>query len=212
MISLFIDTSSFNLLVYLLKDDKVINFCKLEKIKSHSTLVLPEIKRRLNEANIKINDIDNIYVVNGPGSFTGLRIGVTIAKIIGYTLNKRVIPISSLELLATTAFNTDYIIPVIDARRGYVYAGVYDKNLNNILKDQYISLNDLFSKLDDDRTYTFVSYDDMLNIENLIKPNEDVSKLINKHQNDSQINIHNVNPNYLKRTEAEEKLKNDKIC
>ncbi len=212
MISLFIDTSSFNLLVYLLKDDKVINSCKLEKIKSHSTLVLPEIKRRLNEANIKINDIDNIYVVNGPGSFTGLRIGVTIAKIIGYTLNKRVIPISSLELLATTAFNTDYIIPVIDARRGYVYAGVYDKNLNNILKDQYISLNDLFSKLDDDRTYTFVSYDDMLNIENLIKPNEDVSKLINKHQNDSQINIHNVNPNYLKRTEAEEKLKNDKIC
>lgn len=212
MISLFIDTSSFNLLVYLLKDDKVINFCKLEKIKSHSTLVLPEIKRRLNEANIKINDIDNIYVVNGPGSFTGLRIGVTIAKIIGYTLNKRVIPISSLELLATTAFNTDYIIPVIDARRGYVYAGVYDKNLNNILKDQYISLNDLFSKLDDDRTYTFVSYDDMLNIENLIKPNEDISKLINKHQNDSQINIHNVNPNYLKRTEAEEKLKNDKIC
>lgn len=212
MISLFIDTSSFNLLVYLLKDDKVINFCKLEKIKSHSTLVLPEIKRRLNEANIKINDIDNIYVVNGPGSFTGLRIGVTIAKIIGYTLNKRVIPISSLDLLATTAFDTDYIIPVIDARRGYVYAGVYDKNLNNILKDQYISLNDLFSKLDDDRTYTFVSYDDMLNIENLIKPNEDISKLINKHQNDSQINIHNVNPNYLKRTEAEEKLKNDKIC
>lgn len=212
MISLFIDTSSFNLLVYLLKDDKVINSCKLEKIKSHSTIVLPEIKRRLNEANIKINDIDNIYVVNGPGSFTGLRIGVTIAKIIGYTLNKRVIPISSLELLATTAFDTDYIIPVIDARRGYVYAGVYDKNLNNILKDQYISLNDLFSKLDDDRTYTFVSYDDMLNIENLIKPNEDISKLINKHQNDSQINIHNVNPNYLKRTEAEEKLKNDKIC
>lgn len=212
MISLFIDTSSFNLLVYLLKDDKVISSCKLEKIKSHSTIVLPEIKRRLDEANIKINDIDNVYVVNGPGSFTGLRIGVTIAKMIGYTLKKRVIPISSLELLATTSFDTDYIVPVIDARRGYVYASVYDKNLNNILKDQYISLNNLFSKLDDDRTYTFVSYDDMLNIENLIKPNEDVSKLINKHQNDSQINIHNINPNYLKRTEAEEKLKNDKIC
>lgn len=211
MISLLIDTSSFNLLIYLVKDNKILNFCKLKNIKSHSTIVLSKIEEILKDSSINVKDIDNIFVVNGPGSFTGLRIGVTIAKMLGFTLNKKVIPISSLELLATTSFNTDYIVPIIDARRGYVYSGIYDKNLNIYMNDQYIKLENLLSSLDKNKTYTFVSYDN-IDIPSLELPDENTIKIIEKHINDMTINVHLINPNYLKKTEAEEKLQNDKIC
>ena len=72
-------------------------------------------------------------MVNGPGSFTGIRVGVSIDKVIAWGFNIPIIPVSSLELLATTNQEFKYSIPIIDARRGYVYAGVYDSENNNIL-------------------------------------------------------------------------------
>ena len=156
-------------------------------------------------SNTEPSAIDRIYVVNGPGSFTGIRIGVTIAKMMAWTLNKEIVTISELELLATTDFDTDYIIPWIDARRKAVFAGVYDKN-GNVVEDKYIKIQDLQESLENNKTYTFVSYDDVDEIKDSIKPEIDVLKVIERHQRDKSLNPHSVNPNYLKMTEAEENL------
>ena len=172
-----------------------------------SSKILPIIDKGLKDLNLKLNDIDKIFVVNGPGSFTGIRVGVTVAKTIAWALKKDIISLSSLELMATTNTNKKYLVPMIDARRGNVFIGIYDKELNCIRKDKLINLTEFISDLNDD--YEFVSYDN-IELPTLIKPNIDVLKIINKHINDKGVNPHNLNPNYLKLTEAEEnKLKND---
>ena len=117
-------------------------------------------------------------------------------------LKKRIIPISELALLATTLTNKKYIVPYIDARRNAVYAGIYDKNLNSVMADAYISIDDLMKKIDHIEDVEFVSYYNT--IEHTIEPNIDIEKIVQKHYNDEGINPHQVVPNYLKRTEAEE--------
>ena len=116
---LLIDTCN-RLIISIVKDMEMI-YCFNEKVDTNlSSLVIPTIDKAFTETKLTINDIDKIFVVNGPGSFTGIRVGVTIAKVIGSTLNVPLIKISELELMATTKTNTDYNIPIIDARRNYV--------------------------------------------------------------------------------------------
>ena len=98
----------------------------------------------LKQNNLEPNDIDKIIVVNGPGSFTGIRVGVTIAKTYAYSLKKEIVTISSLEAMAISSKEDDIIkVPLIDARRGYVYGAIYSKDNMPILKPQYISLETL---------------------------------------------------------------------
>lgn len=205
MISLFIDTSISFPTIALVRDGDVL-FNYHEEIKSDmSSKILPIIENGLNNNNISIKSIDKIFVVNGPGSFTGVRIGVTIAKTIAWALNKDLIPISSIEYMATTNSNKKYLIPMIDARRGNVFSGIYDSNLNCIQNDSLISIEELLQGKDSN--YELLSYD---NIKDTIKPNPNILKIINKHINDKGINPHQLKPNYLKLTEAEEnRLKND---
>lgn len=201
---LFLDTSSFFVTVAILEDEKVLFEYKDVISDDMSSRIMPIVSEGFSKVAFSIKDIDRIFVVNGPGSFTGIRIGVTIAKTIAWALKKDISTISSLEYLATTSCNTKYIIPMIDARRGYVFAGVYDSELNNYLEDQYIKFDELSSYFSDG---TIVSFNDF---DNCIKPNLDISKIIHKHINDEAINAHSVKPNYLKKTEAEEKLKEKK--
>lgn len=204
MISLLIDTSSINLLVAIVKDGDILSFSKIEELRSISTELLVEIKTSLEKNHLAITDIDTIFIVNGPGSFTGLRVGVAVAKTIAYTLHKKIIPISSLELMATTSFEKEYIVPYVDARRGYVYAGIYDKNLKTILKDSYIKVDDLlnFTK---NKDVIFTGYSEVIGITSYIKPKENIIKIIEKYKDSCGMNPHELNPNYLKKTEAEEK-------
>lgn len=197
---LFLDTSSFFVTISIINNNEVVYNYQEEIRDDMSSKILPIIREGFNTLDFELKDIDKIMVVNGPGSFTGVRIGVTIAKVMAYSLKKDIITISSLEYLATTECNTEYIIPMIDARRGYYFAGVYDTNLNNIYKDNYIQLADITEYLNNG---TIVSLND---IEGSIKPKLDVLKIVNKHIGDRSHNPHMVKPNYLKKTEAEEKL------
>ena len=185
---LFIDTCSNCLIISTIINNKLDYFF----IDKNNNDTSSKVMKVLKEAVCDINTVDKIFVVNGPGSFTGIRVGVTIAKTIGFCLNIPIIKLSELELLATTKTNTKYNVSLIDARRGYVYAGIYDKDLNCYLEDQHILLNDI--KYPD--SYTVIdNYD-----------NIDLLKIIKKHEFDEPINPHDLKPNYLKRTEAEEKL------
>lgn len=203
MISLLVDTCTKNVCIGLFKDkvliDKIVFLNEIDLSSRFSVL----IKDVLDKNNLRVNDIDKFFVAIGPGSFTGIRIGVTCVKVMAWSLGKDVIPFSSLELLASNEFNTDYIIPLIDARRDYVFAGIYDKNLNCIMQDKYIKLSDLNTSLDSLKKYTYVTLDNFgFNTE---FPEYKMEKIINKHYNDITVNPHSLNPNYLKKTEAEEK-------
>lgn len=201
MISLFVDTSYKSMYVALIKDKQLMDYTNLMAEANFSELLLPSINSLLKKNNVDVNEIDKIYATVGPGSFTGIRIGLTVCKMLAWSLGKGIIPISSLEFMATTNVKTKYVIPFIDARHDKVFGGVYDTNLNIVIADAYTSINDLKDKLDD--SYTFVSYDNF-DLFNLIKPEYDVMRIINKHQNDNEISCHAIKSNYLKRTEAEE--------
>ena len=90
---------------------------------------------------------------------------------------------------------------MIDGRRGNVFAGIYDLELNCIRKDELVNLDELTKDLKDN--YEFISYDNVA-CKNVIKPKIDVLKIVNKHINDTSVNPHKLNPNYLKLTQAEE--------
>lgn len=207
MISLFLDTTTSRLIVGIYKDKKEIYLCDSEAHNDLSSRVLPKIKEAFDSVSLTVNDIDDIYVVNGPGSFTGIRVGVTIAKTLAWSIKKPIYTISELAVIASGS-KTRYTIPLIDARRGYVYAGIYNKNLKSQIDDQYILLDDLKKLVKKEykkEDISFVSYD---KLEGAIKPIIDIEKLLSKVKVE-EVNPHLVNPNYLKKTEAEEKL-NDK--
>ena len=207
MISLVIDTSSSYVTVSILKDNTIVHEFKKKIDNDIASKIMSIINMELVESNIDVKSIEKIFVVNGPGSFTGVRIGVTIAKSIGWALNIKVTPISSLELMATTKVDNKYIVPLIDARRGNVYAGVYDADLNIIVDDKLVSISDILRY--DNSEYVFVSYDEIKGIKT-IKPDTDILKIVKKHMSDEGIIAHNLKPKYLKLTEAEEnRLKND---
>lgn len=206
MISLLIDTCTKNVCIALFNDkillDKIVHSNQID-LSSNFMVLVNDI---LSKNNIKIENVDKFFVAVGPGSFTGIRIGVTCAKVIAWALKKDIIPFSSLELLAAVDSNTDYIVPLIDAKRGFVFAGIYDNQLNSIISDDYIKLDDLLKKIESSKTVTYISLDNFDLNTNL--PVYNVNKIIEKHYNDIPINPHSLNPNYLKKTEAEEKREN----
>ena len=204
MISLFLDTCNHDIVIGLLKDNKLISSNIFSNDNNLSERLLPSIKRLLDENKINIKELNKIFISVGPGSFTGIRIGVTVAKTIAWSLKIDIIPISSLEIIASTNTDSNYICSLVDARRGYVYGGLYDNDLKPIFNDKYIKLDELLSIINTSyQNVEFISYEPLF--DRIKKPNINIEKIVNKHINDESINPHSVNPIYLKKTEAEEK-------
>ena len=114
MINLYIDTSSSDVSIACLKDDTLLYSIIRNIPNKHSVYTLSYIKEVLDNSDIDKKNIDNIYVVNGPGSFTGIRIGLTIAKTYSYLLDKPLIPVSSLKTIALST-DKDLILSIIKA-------------------------------------------------------------------------------------------------
>ncbi len=203
MKSLFISTSTRKAVIAIVVDHKIEYLYNEYHVEDLSTNLMPIIDVAFKKVNMKPNEIDTLFVTNGPGSFTGIRIGLTVAKIMAWGLKIKVIPISSLELMASTRTDKKYIAPLIDARRNYVFAGLYDSELNQVIADSYVLLDD-FKKEVNDKDILYVSQD-KFDFE-VNESDYDIIKIVDKHKNDDGINPHKLNPNYLKNTEAEEKL------
>ena len=202
-VTLFIDTSSSFLYSGLVCDNKLIAEIKKSLEKELSERALYEIQEMFNKANIKPSEVDKIIVVNGPGSFTGVRIGVTIAKTFAWAMKKEIIPVSSLEVMAVSSGASCLKVPLIDARRGCVFASVYDSDNNVVLEDSYISLEELLSCLEEKKEKYVLITNDNINLEKeLYSP--DILRIVTYLKKKKTANPHSVNPNYLKRTEAEE--------
>ena len=200
---LYIDTSSSYLYTSIVENDKLISEIKEEFGQSLSEVALPRIASMFDKNNLSPKDIDKIIVVNGPGSFTGIRIGITIAKIYAWSLNIPITTIYSLEAMAISSKNNTYHVPILNARRGYVYTAIYDENYKEVLKPCHILLTDLQEKLKDIKEYEYISNDEFNELDvNSYSP--DMVKVVNYFKDKENINPHAVNPEYLKLTEAEE--------
>ena len=199
----YIDTSSSTLVSGLIKDGILIGEIKETLGKDLSTNTLYLIEEMFNECSIDVNDVDKIVVVNGPGSFTGIRIGITIAKTYAWALEKKITTISSLEAMSVSTKEEKYKVPYIDARRGYVFAGIYNNNNEVVLENQYIKFEDLQEIVKNlNSPYTFISNDKLIEEQTEYKP--DILEIVNYSKFKEEINPHAVNPIYLKKTEAEE--------
>lgn len=204
MKTLYIDTSSSFLYAGILEDTNILQEVKKEFGQDLSKEALPEIDKLFKKTKLNPKDINKIVVVNGPGSFTGIRIGITIAKTYAWALNLDIITVNALEAMSISCEEKVNHVPILDARRGYVFAAIYDKDSNIILKPQHILLEELQKELNKIDKYIVISNDEIDEFEDIYKYDPNISKIVEKVNNRKPINPHAVNPEYLKLTEAEE--------
>lgn len=209
---LYIDTTSNFLYTGVVENENLICERKIRFDKDLSTMALATIVDMLNDKKIMPSDIGKIILVNGPGSFTGCRIGITIAKTYAWALNLPITTITSLEAMALSSGEFDFYVPVLDARREYVFAGIYDINNNQVLKNQYMKKSVLETAINNmSDNFVFITNDDIeLNgLKQEYNPN--ILNIVLKYKDKAEVNPHGIDAEYLKLTEAEEKL-NDNKC
>ncbi|HJE16856.1 MAG TPA: tRNA (adenosine(37)-N6)-threonylcarbamoyltransferase complex dimerization subunit type 1 TsaB [Enterococcus casseliflavus] len=225
MKTLAIDTSNQTLAVAVVDGQEVLGQSQTMAIKNHSTALMPAIDGLMQAVGMAPKELEQIVVAKGPGSYTGLRIGVTTAKTLAQTLNIPLIGVSSLKAVAANCVGvSQVIVPLFDARRQNVYAGAYqwhNGTLEKRIKDQHISLSELLTQLKavDGQEVLFVGADtvkfkDMIEAElptariNQVSlwnyPNGVVLAAIAKEEA-PVASIHDFVPDYLKLVEAEEK-------
>lgn len=152
MKALAIDTSNLVMGVAIIDGETVIGEYITNLSKNHSIRLMPAIQALMAEVGVKPAQLERIIVAHGPGSYTGVRIGVTIAKTLAWTLNIPIVGVSSLEVLARNGqlFN-GVVAPIFDARRGQVYTGLYgvsDKGVfESIKEDRIVLLKDWVTEL-----------------------------------------------------------------
>lgn len=170
--TLFIDTHDKNVLIIIYKDGKIFKMENLLNVNKHSEVTMPTIDKVLKTSNLDIKDISNIIVVNGPGSFTGERIAVTIAKTFAYCLK---IPIRVIDALTILALNIDINskIVALEDRNG-AFVGTFDKDCKVVGSLQYMNKsgyaelkasNEIFTdvEVDYEKVYEYVMKQDALN-------------------------------------------------
>lgn len=218
---LAIDTSSSICSTAILDDEILIDKNELNNGRTHSENLMPLIDELLRRNNISVKDIDLIACSVGPGSFTGIRIGVASIKAIAEVLKVKVAGVTSLETLAKNVEDSDTIISLIDARNNQVYCGIFDKNYNK--KEDYIAddINEVINNLKKYDNITFVGngavlHKDLLteNLENIKfsdfneQSAENVGKIgYKKYLENDLCDADSILPIYLRKSQAE-RLKN----
>lgn len=223
MTILAIDTSNYTLGIALLRDNTVIAEYMTYLKKNHSVRAMPAVHSLLNDCDITPQDLSKIVVAKGPGSYTGVRIGVTIAKTLAWSLNIPISAVSSLEALAANGRHFDGVIsPIFDARRGQVYTGLYEyKNglLEQAVPDQNVMLTEWLEMLKEkDRPILFLGHDTSIHKETIldvlgtkgiigsaVQHNPRPSELAYLGADREAADIHGLVPDYLRLAEAEAK-------
>ena len=191
-------------------ENGVIAETSLSVKKNHSNIVMPIIDNLFKISDLTTNDIDKIAVAIGPGSFTGVRIALGIAKGLAMALNKPLIAVNELDILeAIASGNKNEIIPLIDARKERVYY----KYQNKYVDDYLINL---ISSFDKNKKYIFVG-DGAINYTNILKDNlgdnavilpmynsfPRASILCELALNKEEANIYTLEPEYISKSRAE---------
>lgn len=194
MITLAIDTSFYHLVLALIKDDEIIDSVFIECHKRQSEITVVEIEKLLCKNSVKPNDIGAVVVSKGPGSYTGVRIAMTIAKVYSFSLN---IPLYTVSTLLLYAGIYDRIV-CIDARSSRVYLAIYSQG-SALVDDRVLTIDEAMVLIKEYPSFdiygdgTLLGKTDMFN---------DISKnfLLLKDQWLLVDNVHELKPEYLKDT------------
>lgn len=225
---LAIDTSGNVLTCAVSDDDKILaeEYCDVSK--THSTGLMPMIDSILKKAFLNIMDIDAFACAAGPGSFTGLRIGVATIKAFAQAGDKVCVAIDTLEALAQNGVLFEgQICPMIDARHGEVYSALFESSLNEvkrITKTQANDIKDLLLKMPKVRTLFLgdgadVNYDEIKKVfgENAYfakrgmrynRAASIISIAFDKINTGETVSYYDLTPLYIKKTQAERNLQN----
>ena len=187
MYRLLMDTSTDYYYLSLIKEDTIIDEAYEKGSSNHSETLMPRLETMLKDNKIALKDINEVYVGIGPGSYTGVRIAVVIAKMIGAMNNIPVYEFSTLSLIATASLNESF--PLIDARRGNAYLSHFDKDLNRLMEDEVVCVDEFFK----DKNRDLIITSGKPNPIRLIKSKE--VKLVE--------DIDKLSPNYIQLVEAE---------
>ena len=143
---LHIDTALENAFVGIARDGELLINLENSEQKEHASFVQPAIKELLGQLNVSPKDLNAVGVTIGPGSYTGVRVGMASAKGLCYALQIPLITMGTLELYATAAKEQfpgfDAYCPMIDARRKEVFTALYDNSLNERLAPQALVLDE----------------------------------------------------------------------
>ena len=178
---LFIDTHDELITIALKNNEELFVKTKVSEY-AHSVYTMPMIEEIFKENNLNIKDLEKIIVVNGPGSFTGIRIGLSIAKTLAYALNISINTISSLTAYLVSNETNDNKKAVIEDNKGY-YVSVFDKDNNIIVEETYC----------EEDNYDYPQVEEKL----------DVEKIFKYCENMESENPHFVKANYIKKIEVE---------
>lgn len=186
MISLFIDTHLYDIKLLILKDGEIIKEKNIIGKKNNSSYLIPSIKDIVGNFNL-----DEIIVVNGPGSFTGVRTGVTVAKTLAYTKKIPIKSISYLDLMAFSLDDSDIIVGLYD--QNGIYIGKYHNyelvDNYEYIKNSELDSNDILKQVKTDVTIKF-------------------NKAFEFIKNKEYENPHYVNPVYVKLISAQNDKRN----
>lgn len=140
MNQLMFDSSTGVLIVALAKDGRMIDYSVRIGKKDHAKHIVDRIAQVLERRHMTLDQIDELIVGSGPGSYTGIRISVMVAKMLGYTKKIKIKEVSSLQFL--TSGYEGVVAPMIDARNGNVFGGIYSKE-RCLLEDGLRSLEEM---------------------------------------------------------------------
>jgi tRNA threonylcarbamoyladenosine biosynthesis protein TsaB len=146
-----VDTSTPMASVGLIDGEHVVAEHTLNIVKTHSSRLMPAIDQILKQGDLTVHDLDACAVGIGPGSFTGIRIGVGTIKSLCYAIKKPIIGISTLEAIAYNLRYTDGLIcPILDARKDEVYGAIFHGggNLSRKSADLCVSIDALLDRID----------------------------------------------------------------
>jgi tRNA threonylcarbamoyladenosine biosynthesis protein TsaB len=142
-----IDTATEQASVCIGQDATILSILFNDDAKQHGAFLQPAIQQLIKETGIDFKELDAIAVTGGPGSYTGLRVGLASAKGLCYALNKPLIMVNTLEVMAKAVIDDNnakdiLYCPMIDARRMEVFTAVYDKHLKMVLEPQALVLSE----------------------------------------------------------------------
>ncbi|MFC5592126.1 tRNA (adenosine(37)-N6)-threonylcarbamoyltransferase complex dimerization subunit type 1 TsaB [Sporosarcina soli] len=222
MIWLGIDTANTPLSVAIVKDGQLLAEENAAMAINHSLRAMPAIEELFTKVGMRPADIDAIAVSEGPGSYTGVRIGVTIAKTLAWTLQKPLYGLSSLKVLAGNAiYFSGLICPIVDARRGNVYSAAYhykDGSLTTVIEDGHFALEELVRLLEQrGEPVLFIGKDSAIHEQQLVEQLGDLTEIAPLHlnlprastlihlaaQQEQELDIHTFVPEYRRLAEAE---------
>lgn len=148
---LAIESSGMVASVAIVSEDKLLAEYTVNYKKTHSQTLLPMLDEIVRMVELPLSDVDAIAISEGPGSFTGLRIGSATAKGLGLALNKPIVAVPTLDSLAYNLYGTDRLIcPMMDARRNQVYTGLYEfvSSEFKVVKEQRaVAIDEIISEI-----------------------------------------------------------------